>query len=237
MNLRHWLDNKPFTLALSSGFFGFFAHTGFAKALEEKGYHAQGYAGASAGAIVAGALAGGMSAKELEKIMISIKLKDFWDPAIGFGLLRGEKFELLLTHYFGSTFQHLTKPLRIATFNIAKKKTETFTAGNLAKTIRASAALPLMFQPVRIQGRLYWDGGILDKMALNEIPSEENVLSHFLQGKNFLDKYERMNAERKISPSTKLISLKKLPRSGPHKLHIGPSIIESAYRQTLELLK
>src|SRR5687768_9994105 len=115
MTLRSWLESNPFTLSLSSGFFGFFAHTGFAKALEENGFHAKAYTGASAGAIVAGALAGGMPAKELESILISIKLKDFWDPKLGLGLLRGDKFEDLLIKYFGNDFNQLKKPLHIAT--------------------------------------------------------------------------------------------------------------------------
>ena len=33
--LRDWLEAEPFTLALSAGFFGFFAHTGLILALEE----------------------------------------------------------------------------------------------------------------------------------------------------------------------------------------------------------
>lgn len=37
MTLQTWLEENPFTLALSSGFFGFYAHAGFLKALEERG--------------------------------------------------------------------------------------------------------------------------------------------------------------------------------------------------------
>ncbi len=34
--LREWLSEEPFSLALSAGFFGFFAHAGFVSALEER---------------------------------------------------------------------------------------------------------------------------------------------------------------------------------------------------------
>ena len=37
--LRDRLAQEPFELILSSGFFGFFAHTGVARALEETGQH------------------------------------------------------------------------------------------------------------------------------------------------------------------------------------------------------
>ena len=44
------LRQEPFTLALSAGFFGFFAHTGFLSALEERDVRPHRVVGASAGA-------------------------------------------------------------------------------------------------------------------------------------------------------------------------------------------
>src|SRR5690606_33221631 len=53
MVLTHsdWLAREPFTLALSAGFFGFFAHTGVLLALEHAGLRPRRIVGVSAGAL------------------------------------------------------------------------------------------------------------------------------------------------------------------------------------------
>lgn len=241
MTLQAWLEENPFTLSLSSGFFGFFAHAGFVKALEERGLAPQKLTGASAGSIIAGAMAAGLSAREIEDLVLKVKLEDFWDPSPGLGLVRGKKFERLLEENIGGRFSNLKKPLDVSTFNIFKRRTEIFTRGNLAKAIRASSAVPLMFHPVMIEKQLYWDGGILDKMALENSKPDENVLSHYLNGANGYERYERKrDAKRFNQPEfkakRKVVILKNLAQSGPRKLHLGPGILEAAYKQTLEVL-
>ena len=53
MNLGDWLSDAPFSLALSAGFFGFYAHAGAIRALEEAHLAPTAVCGASAGAILA----------------------------------------------------------------------------------------------------------------------------------------------------------------------------------------
>jgi len=55
--LRDWLAERPFTLVMSSGFFGFYAHAGVVSVSEEPGLRPARIAGSSAGALV-GALWG-----------------------------------------------------------------------------------------------------------------------------------------------------------------------------------
>src|SRR3712207_5829594 len=93
MTLRERLREKPFTLALSSGFFGFFAHCGVALAMSEEDLVPEKLTGSSAGAIVAAAWAHGVSPRELSFVLRELKRSDFWDPGVGVGLLRGAKIE------------------------------------------------------------------------------------------------------------------------------------------------
>ncbi len=242
MTLQAWLEENPFTLSLSSGFFGFFAHAGFVKALEENGLSPRKLTGASAGAIIAGAVAAGMTAREIEDLVLRVKLKDFWDPSPGLGFVRGKRFEKLLGETIGRDFSTNRKPLDIAAFNIFKRKTEIFSSGDMARSIRASSAVPLLFHPVMISKQLYWDGGILDKLALDNTSPDETVLGHYLFGNSGHERYERRRDDRlwndpAFGKSRKLVVLKNLARSGPRKIHLGPEILESAYRQTLEVLK
>src|SRR3954470_8125789 len=90
--LRDYLREGPFALAMSSGFFSFFAHTGFFTVLEDEGLLPARISGSSAGALVGGAWAAGMSARALGRELCALERRDFWDPGVGAGLLRGKLF-------------------------------------------------------------------------------------------------------------------------------------------------
>src|SRR5947209_13663229 len=92
MRLRDWLAEAPFSLALSAGFFGFFAHAGFISALEDAGLVPDSVTGSSAGALVGGLWASGTPAARIEAELRPLRREHFWDPAPGFGLLRGRLF-------------------------------------------------------------------------------------------------------------------------------------------------
>ena len=65
--LREALREGPFTLAMSSGFFGFFAHCGVLSVLEDEGLVPSRASGSSAGALVTGAWAAGLDAGTLAR--------------------------------------------------------------------------------------------------------------------------------------------------------------------------
>lgn len=231
----------PFTLSLSSGFFGFYAHVGFLKALAELRVQPSAYTGSSAGAIIAAAAASGMSIKDIEALALRVSRDLFWDPYPGLGFLRGRKLQKVIEREIGSDFGKLQKPLRVSVFDIATRSTKVFTSGNLARTIRASCAVPVMFHPVRIDRRFYWDGGVKDKMGIHGLPLEEKILSHYLENRS-RDPYSIYELKRDQSSvlarggNLIKLELKGLPRSGPFALHRGPAIIEVAYKKTLREL-
>src|SRR5438067_11739686 len=96
MLLADWLAEGPFTLVMSSGFFSFYAHTGMFGALVDAGHVPAAAAGSSAGALVGGAWAAGLEPSELAAVLSQLRRDDFWDPALGIGLLAGRKFDALL---------------------------------------------------------------------------------------------------------------------------------------------
>lgn len=233
MKLRQWLDQGPFTLSLTSGFFGFYSHLGFAKALLEHGYSPHKLRGCSAGAIVSGALASGYDIQEFEEILTSIKRSDFWDPKLGPGILSGEKFYSLLKKQVKSHFEHLEKPLEVSVFDIQSAKTLTLKTGSVPNAIWASCAVPLMFHPVKFEGRLYWDGGLFDPLAISGLPVEERILIHDISGKTILG----LKPKTSHLENAHIVRLKNIPNCGPHKMHEGPEIIATAYKQTQKLLR
>lgn len=236
-NRAETLAEKPFSLSLSSGFFGFFAHTGFVQALEEVQLKPHVVTGSSAGAIVSAGIASGLSAKEIKSICLSLKKADFWDPGLGWGLLKGEKLESFLGGHLLKDFSQMKLPLQISVFDILARKTTVLTSGSVAKACRASCAVPLLFQPVRIDGRWYWDGGVLDRPAVKGIESHEHpVVYHYLDAKGWISDLEDQRLYKKHHESPFFLKTLKVPSSGPNKLHIGPEVIDYTYKESLKWL-
>ena len=77
--LTEYLASHPFELVLSSGFFGFFAHTGVVMALEEVGLRPTQLGGSSAGALVAGLWGAGLPATVLRDELLKLSRASFWD--------------------------------------------------------------------------------------------------------------------------------------------------------------
>lgn len=233
---------SQFTLALSSGFFGFYAHVGFLKALDKLNLQPSIYSGSSAGAIVATAAAKGMTVKEIEKLVLGVSRKEFWDPGLGFGFLQGRKMQNLFEREFGNHFDQLQKPLRISVFDMTNFSTQVFTSGELGRVIRASCAVPFMFHPVRINKKFYCDGGVLDKMAVHGLDFKENIISHYLESssRDLHGLYELKRDQKVIQSRGKnlnCIQLKNLPQAHPFALDHGKEIIDQAYKKSLIALK
>jgi NTE family protein len=215
--LGDWLADAPFGLAMSSGFFAFYAHTGMLAALVARGLTPAHAAGSSAGALVAGAWAAGVPPDELAGVLERLERGDFWDPAPGAGLLAGKKFDAMLRRMLPVTaFERCGAPVRISAFDILARRTRVLATGDLADAIRASCAVPAMFHPVWIARRPYWDGGILDKPGIAGVPPGRLLYHHISSSAP-----SRVHRELPRRPDTIALVLRDLPRSGPFRLAAG----------------
>jgi NTE family protein len=234
--LGDWLAARPFSLAMSSGFFGFYAHTGMLDALTRHGLRPQLVAGSSAGALVGAAWASGLEAHALADRLIALDRRDFWDPAPGAGLLAGRKFDRLLRELMPTPLaEHCRVPVKISVFDIARGRTRVIDRGDLAPAIRASCAVPGLFHPVWIGRRAYWDGGILDRPGLAGVPEGERVLFHHIAARA---PWRARPPAVPRRPNMVTLVLDELPRSGPFKLEAGRRALElarEATRRALEL--
>ena len=232
--LREHLREGPFALALSSGYFGFFAHAGLLTVLEDEGLLPSRVSGSSAGALVAGAWASGVSAAALAAELEGLQRRDFWDPGLGAGLLRGRLFRERLDRLLvARTFDACRVPLALSAFDVVTRRTHVLDRGDVAPAIQASCALPFLFQPVRVGGRAYLDGGILDRPGLRGTPeSEPRVLFHHLASKSPW----RIALERPRRPGMVTVVLGELPRSGPFRLDAGRRAFAAAREATRRAL-
>jgi NTE family protein len=223
LTVKEWLHDEPFELYLGAGFFGFYAHVGFVKAIEEAGLKAKKIYGASAGAIVGAMLANDYSATDVEKIVLEIQRKDFWDPGLGFGLLKGKKYHELLLKYLPSSFGDLKLPFEVTVFDIFGLRFKNLSSGDLCAAVRGSSAFPGLFQPVKIQDKIFVDGGLFERFPQHK----GRVLAHC---------FGKPHSVKQVD-NRFVVSLKNIPRSGPAKMHLAEEIIQKAYWQTKKLLE
>lgn len=231
-----WLAEGPYNLALSSSFFGFYAHVGVAEAFAGAVPAPAKYTGSSAGALVGGALSSGLSPIETRDLLFGIRKSDFWDPAPGLGILRGKKFLRVLEKNFVPTFEKAKIPLEVAVLDAFSLRTRFLKEGLLPKSIVASCAVPLLFHPVRLGRRLYFDGGVFHKSGINLAHPGERTLCVFLQHNGLADAYEVGRSLGKLGPNQKVLRLKNLPKVDYNSLHEGKLAYAEALRRTRHAL-
>jgi NTE family protein len=226
--LSDWLREGPVTLAMSAGFFGFFAHAGVLTVLEDEGLLPERVAGASAGALVTGAWAAGLDAPRIAEELLRVRREDFWDPRPGAGLLRGARFRARLEEILPvKTFGECRAPAAVSVYDLVARRVRALGRGaDIARAIHASCAVPFMFHPVWIDGRPHVDGGVTDRAGLAGVPDGGRVLLHFLTS--------RSPWRRPASPLLRVprrdglaaIVLEGLPRVGPFRLAMGRRAFE-----------
>ena len=232
--LRDMLREGPFTLSLSAGFFGFYAHAGLVSVLEEEGLRPARLTGCSAGALIGGLWASGCRMADLSDFLFSIKRTDFWDPSLGWGLLAGNRFDDILRSLLQCTyFEDAELPIQMTLFDVSTRKTEYVETGDLALAIRASCAFPGLFQPVQIGQRRFLDGGILDRSSLGGMTVDQPIFYHRLKSRSKLS----LGAPPVHTHRITEFCIDGLPRVSPFHLERGPAAFEhakSAMRQRLD---
>ncbi len=235
LSLAEWLVRDDFTLVMSSGFFGFFAHCGMLQALESASIRPAAVAGSSAGALVGGCWAAGLNAGEIGDSLLRLHRSDFWDPWPGPGLLRGRKFRDMLRELLPvSCFSECRIPASFSAFDLLGLKTAVLQSGELVPAVHASCAVPLMFHPVWINGRPFMDGGIADRPGIAGVKTNSRVLFHHLSSRSPWRLTEPRPPRRN---NLATLTINGLPRVDPFQLHRGAEAIERARGETLSALE
>lgn len=149
-------------LALGGGAARGFAHIGVIQALEENGLAPDLIVGTSAGSLVAALYASGRSGRELATIADAMDETAFADWSYpGRGLIRGEALAKFVREKTNNRLiEQMRIPLGIAATDLDSGAAVLFQRGDTGTAVRASSAVPAVFQPVRIGTREYVDGGL-----------------------------------------------------------------------------
>ncbi|MBT9591428.1 MAG: patatin-like phospholipase family protein [Thiobacillus sp.] len=149
-------------LALGGGAARGFAHIGVIKALEAQGITPDIVVGTSAGSVVGALYASGMSGFEMQKLALGLEedmVADWTLP--NRGVLKGEALQEFINQKVKNlSIQKMPKTLGVVATDLQSGEMVLFRQGNTGIAVRASSALPAVFQPVEISGRDYVDGGL-----------------------------------------------------------------------------
>jgi len=149
-------------LALGGGAARGFAHIGVIKMLESHGIYPDYVVGTSAGAVVGSLYAAGYDAYAMQKIAQQLDEKVFADWTLGGrGLLKGEALqEFINQHLNKRPIERLNRPFATVATDLNSGERVVFRTGDTGMAVRASAAVPGVFQPTQFRGHSYVDGGL-----------------------------------------------------------------------------
>jgi NTE family protein len=155
-------------LALGGGAARGFAHIGVIKALEAQGIVPDIIVGTSAGAVVGSLYASGLSGFDLQKTALDMTEKQVvgwaWPNR---GWMDGEVLQNFINNAVGNRpLEALPRKIAIVATELKTGAPVLFSSGNTGVAVRASAAVPGVFQPVSISGREYVDGGLVSPIPV-----------------------------------------------------------------------
>jgi NTE family protein len=155
-------------LALGGGAARGFAHIGVIQVLEEAGIRPDLVVGTSAGSLVAALYASGRNGAEMAALaqgMDEGAITDWSFP--GRGLIRGDALARYVRDQTGQrTIEQMKMPLGIVATDLDNGSPILFQRGDTGLAVRASSAVPAVFQPVRIGAREYVDGGLVSPVPV-----------------------------------------------------------------------
>lgn len=166
--------SKKIGLALGSGGIRGFALIGVLKAFEENHIPISFISGSSSGALAAAHYAIFKSSKLLKDDLIgttkSKKFPSVLDLGFHGGLIKASKLTELVEYLFKDKIFLDTKiPLRIMATDLVDGRAHVFSEGKIAFCVKASCAVPIIFEPIRTKGHCFVDGGLSDPVPIEAL--------------------------------------------------------------------
>lgn len=156
------------SLVLGSGGARGYTHVGVIRELEKRGYRIVSVTGTSMGALVGGFWAAG----KLKEYCDWVSELDYFDclklldvSLNNAGLIKGDKLFALIRDIIGNiAIEKLPIPYTAVATNLRTRKEIWFQQGDLVTAIRASTAIPGLFNPVNVNAQLLVDGAVLNPL-------------------------------------------------------------------------
>lgn len=158
-------------IVLSGGGVRGFAHLGLLQALDELGLHPYAISGVSAGAIVGALYAAGYKPGKILDLMKEnsyFRWSNFLFNRDGFFSMQ-PLLEALQKLIPDDSFESLATRLYVTATDFSGNMALTFSTGRLWQPVIASCSVPVIFEPVQLEGSLLVDGGLLNNFPVEPL--------------------------------------------------------------------
>jgi Predicted esterase of the alpha-beta hydrolase superfamily len=178
-------------LALGGGGARGLAHVHVLEALDDLGLPPAAISGCSIGAILGAARAAGLTGAEIRETIAATfrNSGEVWSKlwqirptrigdifATGIAQIDAERtLEVFLPQTIPQDFAALVLPFSVVTADFYDCREVEFTAGPLRTAIAASIAIPMIFKPVEIAGRVFIDGGVVNPLPFDKLPADVDL--------------------------------------------------------------
>ncbi len=169
------MDTPRIGLALGGGGMKGLAHVGALSVLEEMGIQPNIIAGCSIGAVIGAFYASGYRAEHMSYILKSSPPASLFTWRFdGLGLFDVSRFEDFLYQHLGNKrIEQLPIPLALITSDLETGNEVVLEEGPLVPAVLASSAVPGIFPPVEIEGRLLVDGGLINNLPISVLKARQ----------------------------------------------------------------
>ena len=164
---------KNIALVLSGGGARGLAHIGVIEELQKRDYQITSVAGTSMGALIGGVYAMGKLEEYRDWVagLTQIEVFKLVDLTLGSaGLIKGERVLNRMKEFIPDTnIEDLSIPYSATAVDIIRHEEVVFRSGSLYDAIRASIAIPTVFTPVRKDGAILVDGGVMNNVPITNV--------------------------------------------------------------------
>jgi len=185
---------KTFALALGGGGARGLAHIAVIEALDDMGVKPSAIAGTSIGALIGAAYAAGMRGKDIRRYVIAVAhnrpqttrrlmqaragtLSQLFSAFSQATQIDAEKFcTQFLPPAVPADFSALAIPLTVMATDLHRRREAPLRAGPLYPALAASIAIPGLFRPVSIDGRILIDGGATNPLPFDRLTGLADVI-------------------------------------------------------------
>lgn len=175
--------NKRVSLVIGSGGVKCAAAIGLWNVLQQENIHVDSLVGCSGGSLYCALMANGVDLKSMQEMSNRLWTKDVMqgytenlkaskDGTLRFtersGLVDDTVLNANLRNVFGDwSFGDLKLPLKVVATDLLSAEKVILSEGNVADALRASVAIPIIFPPWEVNGRLLIDGGASDPLPID----------------------------------------------------------------------
>ena len=218
---------KDVALVLSSGGARGLAHIGAIEELEAQGYRITSIAGCSMGALIGGVYAAGKLSefREWMKTVDKKKMLELTDFSLSLNhIVKGTRIIKAIMEFVPDMpIEDLPIPYCAVATDWISGREVVLNKGSLFEAIRASISLPSFYEPVRRDGMILIDGGVVNPIPMNRVKRHEGdlLVGVDVSGHDYKAQWEKQQRQTEIQKHDKSLKAKLLDMITPDNIEFN----------------